>query len=382
MRQEEPKPTNCAPEGGSHYAAAGVDADREQRAMRPFLDLIERTDRFRTGAGKPLLGLGHYANVLDLGGGMGLAIATDGVGTKILVAQMMGKFDTVGIDCVAMNVNDIICLGAEPLAMVDYIALECADEQLLEQLAVGLCRGAELAGISIPGGEVAQVAEMIRGPVPGQAFDLVGTAVGLVGLERLITGRDIRAGDVLIGLASSGIHSNGLTLARRALFEQAGYKPDTYLPEFGRRVGEELLEPTRIYVSLVRRLLQEQLPLRALAHISGDGLFNLTRFPASVGFVVEEWPAIPPVFQVIARAGQVPWAEMFKVFNMGIGFCLVVPPEPAVVEAVQAICASEGIASLALGRAVADPQGRIELRPYGLIGRNGTFAPDARRRER
>ena len=160
------------------------------------------------------LPIGYFANVVDIGG-IGLAMCTDGVGSKAIVAQMMGKYDTIGIDCVAMNVNDLLCVGARPVSMVDYIAVERADAAVLDGIAVGLAEGARQAGISISGGEIAQLRDVVRG------FDLVGTAVGTVPLDRIIVGRDIAPGDRVIGIASSGIHSNGFSLARRVFFEQA-----------------------------------------------------------------------------------------------------------------------------------------------------------------
>ena len=158
-----------------------------------------------------------------------MGICTDGVGSKAIVAEMMRKYDTIGIDCIAMNVNDLLCVGAKPLSLVDYIAVERADAAMLDGIAIGLAEGARQAGISISGGEIAQLRDVISG------FDLVGTAVGTVPLDRIIVGRDVRPGDRVIGLASNGLHSNGYTLARRVLFEQAGLSVDDVVPELGCR---------------------------------------------------------------------------------------------------------------------------------------------------
>jgi phosphoribosylformylglycinamidine cyclo-ligase len=308
------------------YRAAGVDSRKEEVGLDRLREWVEKTFAFhRPGSVK--LPLGYFANVIDLGNGTGLAISTDGVGTKILVAEMLQKFDTIGIDCVAMNVNDILCVGAEPIAMVDYLAIESPEPRFLEELAKGLYRGAQLARISIPGGEMAQVKEMIRGVRSGYAFDIAGTAVGIVHPERIIVGEHLQEGDVVVGLASSGIHSNGLTLARRVFFEQLKWSPERYIPELSRTIGDELLEPTRIYVSEVMAMLRAGLRIKSLAHITSDGYLNLTRVNADVGFVLDTIPDPPPIFDLIKACGNITDEEMFHVYNMGIGFCVVVPPD-------------------------------------------------------
>jgi phosphoribosylformylglycinamidine cyclo-ligase len=219
---------------------------REEAALAGLLRWVGRTLAF--GRHRSALDFGYFASVLDLGHGLGLALSTDGVGSKLLVAQMLDKYDTIGIDCVAMNVNDVLCVGAEPLCMLDYIAVQEADPDLLEQIGRGLYEGARQANICIPGGEIAQVREMIRGEREGRGFDLAGACVGLVPMDRILVGQAIQAGDAVIGVRSSGIHSNGLTLAREVFFKRAKVKPDTYMGELGRTIGEELLVPTRIYV--------------------------------------------------------------------------------------------------------------------------------------
>ncbi len=185
--------------------------------MKQLFHWVDRTQSFPRGMGLVKLPAGYFANVLDLGRGSGLAISTDEVGTKVLVAQMVNKYDTIGIDCVAMNVNDVLCLGAEPLAMVDYLAVEEPRADLLEQIGKRLYQGAKRAEISICGGELYQLKEVVRGAKPGYAFDIAGTCVGLVPLDRIIIGPDISPHDITIGLRSSGIHSKGLTLASRVL---------------------------------------------------------------------------------------------------------------------------------------------------------------------
>jgi phosphoribosylformylglycinamidine cyclo-ligase len=356
------------------YREAGVDTQREELGLSHLRKWVEKTFEFRRAEGAVKLPLGFFANVIDLGHGTGLAISTDGVGTKILVAQMMGKFDTIGIDCIAMNVNDILCVGAEPLAMVDYVALESADPHFLNELAKGLYRGAEIARITIPGGELAQVKEMLRGTRPGYAFDLAGTCVGIVPLDRILVGDDLQEGDVVIGLPSSGIHSNGLTLARRVFFEQQLWTPEHFVPELGRTIGEELLEPTRIYVAEIMAMLRAGLEIKSLSHITSDGFLNLTRVTAKVGYRLDNVPKPPAIFQLIQSCGQVSDEEMFGVYNMGIGFCVVVSPKDA--GRVELIAKEHGLRSHVLGTVIADPEQGVQIPAYQLVGRNGGFQPD------
>jgi phosphoribosylformylglycinamidine cyclo-ligase len=352
------------------YAQAGVVA--AERPLAGLLHWVSRTAVFRQGLGAPALSLGHYANVLDLGSNLGLAISTDGVGSKLLIAELMGKYDTVGIDCVAMNANDVVCVGAEPIAMVDYVGVQAANADVLEQIGRGLYEGARQARISIPGGELAQLPEMIQGVSPGSGLDLVGSCVGLVQMDRLVTGDRVRPGDVLIGIASSGIHSNGLTLARKALFQRAGMGVETRPPELGRSLGEELLEPTRIYVPWVVDLLRSGVPVHGLAHITGDGLLNLPRIGRGVGWRISWLPEPPPIFRLIQQAGDVSTAEMYRVFNMGVGFCLVVPPNAAD-EALRWLT-NAGAECWRIGEATADEDRTVLIEPLGLRSSRRQFA--------
>ncbi len=296
------------------YAKAGVDIFQEERAVKALLGHIKYV---REGFGKPIL-LGHYASVLDFGE-FGLAITTDGVGTKIMVAEKLGKFDTIGIDCVAMNVNDLLAVGAEPIAMVDYIATFRPDENVMAEIAKGLERGCELANITLVGGETATLPDLIKG------WDLVGTAVGVVDKKGIITGEEIRPGDVIFGIPSSGIHSNGLTLARKVI-ENAGY---SYTDEFekGRSIGEELLTPTRIYVREVLEIIKNY-EVHGMAHITGGGLLNLKRLK-NVRFVIDRPLKPHRIFEFIQELGNVDDVEMFRTFNMGMGFAIVMPKEEA-----------------------------------------------------
>jgi phosphoribosylformylglycinamidine cyclo-ligase len=352
------------------YQTAGVDSGQKDQAMQLLGNWVTRSFALRPE--EVQLPLGYFANVIDVGNGMGIALSTDGVGTKILVAQMLGRYDSVGIDCVAMNVNDVLCVGAEPLAILDYVAVEVPHPDLLESLAKGLYRGAELARVTIPGGEIAQIREMIRGKRDGYAFDLVATCVGRVALEQVLTGADIVAGDRIIGLASSGIHSNGLTLARRVFFERLGWAPDRYVEELGRTIGDELLEPTRIYVREVREMMEAGLRVKALAHITSTGFLNLSRASAPVGYVLDALPEPPPIFQLIRRHGAVTDEDMYFTYNMGIGFCVILAPEDA--DAAHAIARKHRSVSSTIGYAVNDPEKKVRIPSAKLVGYDDRFS--------
>ncbi|MDR1728736.1 MAG: phosphoribosylformylglycinamidine cyclo-ligase [Acidobacteriota bacterium] len=351
------------------YKTAGVDSGQKDQGMQRLGSWVERSFDLRPGEVK--LPLGYFANVIDVGG-VGLAVSTDGVGTKIIVAEMLEKYDTVGIDCVAMNVNDLLCVGAEPLALLDYIAVQVPHPDLLESLARGLYKGAELARVTIPGGEIAQIKEMIHGVKDGYGFDLVATCVGKVPLDKIMIGRDIAEGDAVVGLRSSGIHSNGLTLARRVVFEKLGWKADRYVPDLGRTIGEELLEPTRIYVREAVEMMQSGLRVKAMAHITSTGFLNLNRADAPMGYVLDNLPEPLPVFDLIQNEGGVGIEDMYFTYNMGIGFCIVVDPADA--GAVHAIAAKHGVPSFTIGHTVKDPDKKVYLPKDGLVGFDDKFS--------
>ncbi len=366
------KTSDQSREGGSlDYEAVGVvETTVGGRSLSELGDWIQRT--FAFSEARPLLPLGYFANVLQISPTLGIAISTDGVGTKILVAQEVGRYDTVGIDCVAMNANDILCVGARPVSMVDYVAVQRAESHFLGQIAKGLHEGARQARINIPGGEIAQVKEMIQGTREGYHFDLVGTCIGTVHPQHLLVGEQVRPGDVVVGIASSGIHSNGFTLARRVLFEHGGLALGARVAELGRTLGEELLEPTAIYVPEVVEMIDAGLALRALIHITSDGLLNLLRVKdTTCGFVIEAPLEPPAIFGLIQKTGSVEMAEMFRVFNMGIGFCVVVGREDA--DAVLEAARRHGRRASVIGYAVRDAERRVWIPGAGLVGSGVSF---------
>jgi phosphoribosylformylglycinamidine cyclo-ligase len=297
-------------------------------------------------------------------GPLRLALTTDGVGSKLLIAQLAGRYDTIGIDCVAMNVNDLLCVGATPLAMLDYVAVEAADPEVFAQIGRGLAEGAKQGGVSIVGGETAQIPEMLRGAIAGRAIDLVGMAVGVIPEGALLDGSAVRPGDVVLGVASSGVHSNGLSLARRVLLHR--FKVDGYVDELGATVADELLRPTRIYVPQVRALYDAGIRPHAIAHVTGDGFLNLRRIEAPCGIELDALPPPPPVFALIERYGEVPRAEMRTVFNMGIGLAVTVA-EPDAERALAAL-RTTGVDAWRIGRAVADPERRVRIPSERLVG--------------
>jgi phosphoribosylformylglycinamidine cyclo-ligase len=346
------------------YARAGVDTAGSGRGVSALVEVLSRIDPGRPS--RSVVPSGHYASVLRLDERMGIALTTDGVGSKVIVAERLGRFDTVGIDCVAMNVNDLVCVGAEPIAMLDYLAVEEADPETLGQIADGLRAGAEQAGVEIPGGELAQLPELIRGHPSPRGFDLVGACFGTVALDRLVLGDRIERGDAVIGVPSSGVHSNGLTLARRVLDDLDERPPALG----GASVGETLLEPTVIYVRAVLDLLEDrEVDVRGLAHITGDGLLNLLRLGAEVGYRVDEPLDPPPVFDLIAdRLRDEDRRDLWEVFNMGCGLCVVVPTDQ--VDAAAAKLSERHPGARRVGE-ITEQAGCVELPHKGLVGRPG-----------
>ncbi|AEF94602.1 phosphoribosylformylglycinamidine cyclo-ligase [Desulfotomaculum nigrificans CO-1-SRB] len=306
------------------YAGAGVDIAAGNRAVDLMKQAVRST--FRPGV---LTDIGGFGGLFALDTKKYqepvLVSGTDGVGTKLKLAQLTDVHHTIGIDAVAMCVNDILVQGAEPLFFLDYLAVGKLVPEKVADIVNGVAAGCRQAGCALIGGETAEM----PGFYNEDEYDIAGFAVGVVDRSKLIDGSTITAGDVVIGLPSSGLHSNGYSLARKALLEVAGYRTDTYIDELGCTVGEEMLRPTRIYVKTVLPLINE-FNIKGLAHITGGGLTeNIPRIlPPGVKVVLDrsQWP-VPPVFTLIQRIGQVAEQEMLRTFNMGIGLVMIVPAD-------------------------------------------------------
>lgn len=350
------------------YARAGVDAGQAADGVAALVGALAAIDTGRES--RAVLGSGHYANVLRLDQRTGLALSCDGVGSKLILAERLGRFDTVGIDCVAMNVNDVICVGADPIALLDYIAVEEPNPDMLAAIGHGLRRGAEQSRVEIPGGELAVLPELIRGHPSPLGFDLLGFCVGLVALDGIVTGARIEPGDTILGLPATGVHSNGFTLAREALPDLDETPPALG----GTSVGEVLLEPTALYVRAVRELLASAVDVRGLAHITGDGLLNLLRLEApGAGYRIDRPLPRLPIFDLIAERADATDAELYEVFNMGCGFCCVVAQADS--EAAVELLGNHHPGAAAIGE-VSDRGGIVELPVSGLVGERGAgFRP-------
>ncbi len=315
------------------YSGAGVDIDREEKVVKTLIETMKaRKDRIAIG---------------DLE----LVLCTDGVGSKVIVANEMKKWDTIGIDCMAMNVNDALVMGARPLAFVDYLAMERMDERMAEEIAKGLKAGAEKAGVEIIGGETATLPEIIKG------FDLAGTCVGVV--ERNIPA-GIKEGDVIIGMRSSGIHSNGYTLARK-VFTENGYDFHDEMEGIG-IIGYALLEPTRIYVREIIELW-ENVEVKGIAHVTGGGLRKIKRIAPHVHFVIENPMEPQPIFRIIQKLGNVSVEEMYQTFNMGMGMAVVVDKKDVdtSLDILNRYVEAEVVGKIERGEGVSIPSLRIKI---------------------
>ena len=285
----------------STYSEAGVDIDASEKATEALIAQIKNVGR--KGDGEAIKLDNGFAGLVKLGDGA-LAMCTDGVGSKLLLAEEMDSLHTVGIDCVAMNTNDLICVGAEPLSFVDYVALDKPDEELMSKLGKGLAEGCKQSNCTLSGGETAILPELVHG------FDIAGTSVGYVKQDEIIDGTKISEGDVLIGLKSSGPHSNGYTLIRK-LFNG------------DKEIGKQLVEPTRIYVKVVMNLIK-QVEVHGIAHITGGGLDNISRINDNFQYVIDNPLPVPSVFDWLQQRGDIEAREMYRTFNMGMGMIIVV----------------------------------------------------------
>ncbi|MFZ5626421.1 MAG: phosphoribosylformylglycinamidine cyclo-ligase [Bacillota bacterium] len=333
---------------GLTYKEAGVDIDAGNRAVELIKEKVRKTMRPEV-----LTDIGGFGGLfaLDISKYRQpvLVSGTDGVGTKLRVAMLMDKHDTIGIDCVAMCVNDILVQGAEPLFFLDYLAVGKLEPEQVAAIVGGIAEGCREAGCALIGGETAEM----PGFYPPGEYDVAGFAVGVVDKEKILDGSRVREGMTVLGLASHGLHSNGYSLARKVLLERAGLNLDLYLPELGCTVGEELLKPTRIYIRSLLPLVQEG-RIAALAHITGGGLLeNIPRvLPPGLGveLTAGSWP-IPPIFDLIEKLGHIAKEEMARTFNLGIGMVAIVAAEEAPAIADRLTAAGEKVYTI--GRVVA-----------------------------
>ncbi len=304
------------------YKKSGVDINEGERFVRIISPMVKKTFRKEV-----LTGIGSFNALFNIDTRKYkspiLVSGTDGVGTKLKIAFMMNKHDTVGIDLVAMCVNDVLTSGAEPLFFLDYFATGKLNSKIASEVIKGIVKGCKDAGCSLVGGETAEM----PGFYAENEYDLSGFAVGIVEKKEIINGSRIKKGDLLIGIASNGIHSNGYSLIRKLFFDIKKMKVDTYVPELKKTIGEELLKPTKIYVKAFMAL-KNQVDIKGMAHITGGGIpGNLPRiFPEGVSSVIREksW-YVPEIFKIIKKMGNVPEEDMKKTFNMGIGYIIVVP---------------------------------------------------------
>lgn len=339
------------------YENAGVSVEAGYEVVKRIKSHVARTDRLGV-----VSGIGGFGGLFDLASlnykEPVLISGTDGVGTKRVIAKLMGKHDTIGVDCVAMCVNDVVAQGAQPLFFLDYIACGKNDPAVLEQVVSGVADGCVQAGAALIGGETAEM----PGMYDEDEYDLAGFTVGCVERSKIVDGSAIAEGDVLIGLPSTGVHSNGFSLVRKALFEQAGYTVETRLPELGdRTLGDVLLTPTKIYVKALMPLFEADL-VHGVAHITGGGFIeNVPRMlPEGLAARIElgSWP-VPPIFDVIERAGSVGHMEMFNIFNMGIGMVVAVPADRE--DEVMNLLANAGEQGYRIGSVVARGSDGVEL---------------------
>lgn len=302
---------------GWTYSKAGVNIDKKSSSIESLVDELRYK---RSGFGQMVRKSGLFASLIDFGDRY-VTLATDGVGTKILIAEELGIWDTIGIDCIAMNVNDTICVNAAPISFVDYIAIDRPDEEVTRAIGRGLNKGAELSDMEIVGGEIAVLPEIVRG------LDLSGTCMGVVAKDRIITGETCRKGDLIVALRSSGVHSNGLTLARKVV-EANGMKMSDSVPGISGSIGRELLTPTEIYVKEVLGITEKH-EVHGLVDITGGGLRNILRMAKGLRYVIDDPVKPHPIFEILRKLGNIDAEEAYQTFNMGMGFTIIAPEAEA-----------------------------------------------------
>ena len=302
---------------GWTYEKSGVSIDQKSNAIKALVDKLEYK---RDGIGQNVRLPGLFASLIDFGDRY-ITMATDGVGTKLMIAEALNKWDTVGIDCIAMNVNDTICVNSEPTSFVDYIAIDKPNEDITREIGIGLQKGAELSNMEIVGGEIAVLPEIVNG------VDLSGTCLGYVEKDKIITGQDCAEGDLLISLRSSGIHSNGLTLARK-IVEANNIGWNDKISGLSKSVGEELLTPTEIYVRQVLEITSNY-KVHGLVDITGGGLRNILRMKKGLQYVISDPVKPAPIFTKLQELGEVEDKEIYQTLNMSMGFTIIAPADDA-----------------------------------------------------
>jgi phosphoribosylformylglycinamidine cyclo-ligase len=302
---------------GWTYEKSGVNIDQKSSAIKA---LVDKLDYKRDGIGQNVRMPGLFASLIDFGDKY-ITLATDGVGTKLMIAEALNKWDTVGIDCIAMNVNDTICVNAEPTSFVDYIAIDKPNEQITREIGIGLQKGAELSNMEIVGGEIAVLPEIVNG------VDLSGTCLGYVEKDKIITGDKCAEGDLIISLRSSGIHSNGLTLARK-IVEANNIAWTDSVPGLSKKIGEELLTPTEIYVKQVLEITSKH-EVHGLVDITGGGLRNILRMKKGLQYVISDPVKPAPIFAKLQELGEVEDKEIYQTLNMSMGFTIIAPADEA-----------------------------------------------------
>ncbi len=302
---------------GWTYAKSGVNIDQKSEAIKA---LVDKVGYKREGIGQAVRMSGLFASLIDFGDRY-ITMATDGVGSKLLIAEELDKWDTIGIDCIAMNVNDTICVNAEPTSFVDYIAIDKPNPRITEEIGIGLEKGAELSNMEIVGGEIAVLPEIING------VDLSGTCLGYVEKDRIITGDKCAEGDLIVGLKSSGIHSNGLTLARKVC-EAGNVAMDDKVSGLRSTMGHELLTPTEIYVKQVLGITAAH-EVHGLVDITGGGLRNILRMKKGLQYIIDDPIKPAPVFKVLQELGQIETKEIYQTLNMSMGFAMIAPADEA-----------------------------------------------------
>jgi phosphoribosylformylglycinamidine cyclo-ligase len=346
------------------YKEVGIDIKKIKMIQNRIGKDIEKTQKF-LDCGKVIYGFGHYAGLIEIDNKI-MSLHTDGVGSKIIISQLMKKFDTVGIDCIAMNVNDIVCVGSKPIGYLSYIALQKTNDFLLKEITKGLIKGAKLSNVAIVGGETAILPDIITGKGKDHNFDLAGMIFGITNDKRkIILGNKIKSDDYIIGIHSSGLHSNGYTLARKILLEKNSVNDK--LEYINDSLGKELLKPTIIYSKTILKLIDEfdTNVIHGLSHITGGAFTKLKRLNSNVDYILDNLPEIKGIFKQIMIDGNIDIAEMYSTFNMGIGFCVIASKN--MVENIMDSIREDGLKCQIIGKIKPNGNGNCFIKNKGQV---------------